>query len=298
MGPDLKRVDKLIRKANAKIESGDMVESKKLATEAGEALKKLEGKDDSYFFFLLKARYSLLENEKSANGLSPSDQRGLTFVRQAKTKIPEGKSEDEKILLNKEFGMLEARLLLRMNDATQALPLLEQLWKTDSSMRHTALMLSETYFKLATFEPKQEEPHLIKALKFADQSILLSKVIRSKLDGDGKKIDYDVYVFPSGYNQRARVRMRQGAFLDAKLDLVTAIEQQPRFRVAHFNHGVCLAMLATTHEKDSKNPKKYADYRTELLQVINTLRTLDPSLADKLYGEYYFKSIRDWVLFF
>ena len=70
-----------------------------------------------------------------------------------------------------------------------------------------------------------------------------------------------------------------------------ALEQKPGFTVARFNRGVCLGMLSSTHERD-KDPKKYEDYRTELMREIIALRRSSPKDADELFRRFYNKSFR------
>jgi tetratricopeptide (TPR) repeat protein len=293
LGAKLRQVDKLLIEAELKRDEGQVKEGFEAIAKAGKILKEMKDRNKSHFFYLLKARYSLVENErpKEKGGISPSDQRGLTYVRQAQQLIPEDTKPLDRNLLIKEMGLLEARFLLRMQDTLQALPLLQKIWEMDKKMRHTAFMLSETYFKLASFEEKKAEKHLIEALSYADKSIELSKIERKRRKKDGSEEAYMVFQFPSGFNQRARVRMRQGAYLDALLDLDQALKQKPGFTVARFNRGVCLGMLSSTHERD-KDPKKYEDYRTELMREIIALRRSSPRDADELFRRFYNKSFR------
>jgi len=244
-------------------------------------------------FYLLKARYCLLENKKSVTNtegkvVNPSDIDGLAHIKKAKTLITASDPSTKDEFTKTELTLFEARFLLRLNEPQKTLEVLRTLWDNNPTIPHAALIMSQAHYKLSSLEKNKEKEHLNQALLFVDQALKLVTTNITTKDKNGIETTVTETIFPNAHNHRARIRMRQKKYLDANYDLIEAIKHRPNFAVAHFNRGLCLAYLSTLYSSD---PKKEESYRNELLKEVEELRHLNPKLSLELYDNYYLNHI-------
>lgn len=286
--PQLSAVDKLIKKVNLVWKSEDPELHYQLKNKIQDKLSKLEtDESENYYFWLLKARYSLVENldvvlHKDGSRSSPSDEEGYRHVQKAQSLCKFDNSLKSKAL-QVEILLLEGNFLLRMDKSQKAANQLEKAWKlSEKNSQYCALKLSEAYIELSSEKPLDKETiksYLEKSSAFAEKAKTLS-MIASQVTS------------PDAYNQKALVLMRQKDYFSAEAELKEAIKLRPKFAKAHFNRGLCLAALSVQY---NSGPKEHAvlfeSYRTQLLREVEELRALDLKLSNDLFQHVYLNKL-------